>query len=870
MDQGVFGRDTPVDAALAALAAGKHVSFSGIQGVGTTTVLDVITRRLSEAGEPATVLRPVSSSRPFGGLDPLTGSATPADRFDALCAALGSRSDSGLPPTLVIDDAHLLDDESANIVHQVALANRARLVLSTRTGDPAPSAILRLAAGATTQHFDIGELHADSARQLLATLLPGHVERRTSDVLINVSSGNPSVLRALVDGSVSGGTLTSVRETWRLTGLLHCSSTVSASVLHPLAALSDLQRRILDTLALTGAIPLDIARAMFNEADLELLEREGIIVIRQQPNAGNGDQATVLKFASAVLPVVLADHVGVLVRRRMYRDLAEASIAAGYPSDEPVLTWQIRGGMAIDPDRVLARARYAAANHDPDSAAELATAAFEASGAAEAAILASRSLAMMGRDREAERLAELAFTKTDEPFDRAALALCLAMEAWWYGRDTEAALARGAESSSGEPLGVWTDLIEAQRTLFAAMDGDLGAAEGCRALCRHPLAPVRLVAGSAASLLESLLGNPAVGLGIAEAMFAEALSPDVDPNANIATEPGVHVNGMLTGLLHSARFDEAIQMVELVRDLSIATPSVRIRAWTSTMLAQTYASAGRPAAAAVSYAEAEILWADCGSIGPARWASAGHAQTLAELGDLDGARAAMDRSLECDRHGFLLMEPLLPLAQAWIAKRGGDEELALATADRAIDLAMKMGAPVHLATIAHSLARLGLVPAAARAADAAGDTHSPMAELQLGFARAVATADAAALERNAQQWVATGASLYAAEAYALAAELHRRSGARSRGTSIGGLADKLLASADTSATPPLQTRRARGALPPRLAEVAQLAAEGLRAAEIAKRLVISERSVESHLQRIYKRLGISSRAELAVELQRFT
>lgn len=869
MVQTVLGRDTLVADALAALVTGKHVSIRGVQGVGATTVLDVIAGRLGLAGQQSTALRAVSSSRPFGALDPLTGSTPPGDRFDALCTALGAHSSSGLPPVLVIDDAHLLDDDSANIVHQVALAQRARLVLATRKDVPAPSAILRLAVDATTQHFDVGELDAVSARQLLATLLPGHVERRTADVLVKVSGGNPSLLRALVDGSVAAGTLTSIRETWRLTGPLHCSSIMAAVVLQPLAVLSVPQRRILDTLALTGAIPLDVALALYDEADLELLEHEGIIVMRQQSNV-RGDQGVHVTFASAVLPVVLAGHVGALFRRQMYRSLAEASLTLGHPSEEPVLTWQIRGGMAIDPDRVLAQARFAAANNDPDSAAELAAAAYKATGATDAAILAIRSLATMGRDIEADRLADLAFANVREPFDRAALAACVAMEAWWFGRDTDAALARGLESCDGEPLGVWSDLIEAQRTVFAAMDGDLGAAERSRELCQHSLAPVRLVAGSVASQLESILGDPAAGLAIAEAMFAEALSPDVDPAANVVAEPGVHVNGMLTALLHSARFAEAIQMSETVRDLTIATPSARIRAWTATMLAQANADAGRPSTAALSYAEAEVLWADCGLIGPATWASVGHAQSLAELGDLDGARAAIDRSLVRDRRGFRLLEPMVPLAQAWISKRCGDEGLALASADQAIDLALKMGAPVHLAALAHSLARLDLVPAALRAADAAGDLRSPMAELQLGFARAVAAGDASALEQNAQNWAATGASLYAAEAYALAAELHRRSGARSRAMSVDGLADKLLASADTRSTPPLQTRRTRGGLPPRLAEVAQLAAEGLRAAEIAKRLFISERSVESHLQRIYKRLGITSRADLAAELQRFT
>jgi DNA-binding CsgD family transcriptional regulator len=49
-------------------------------------------------------------------------------------------------------------------------------------------------------------------------------------------------------------------------------------------------------------------------------------------------------------------------------------------------------------------------------------------------------------------------------------------------------------------------------------------------------------------------------------------------------------------------------------------------------------------------------------------------------------------------------------------------------------------------------------------------------------------------------------------------------------------------------------------------EVALLAAGGLTSKEIAEKLFLSSRTVENHLQRVYVKLGVTGRAELAAQL----
>ena len=66
------------------------------------------------------------------------------------------------------------------------------------------------------------------------------------------------------------------------------------------------------------------------------------------------------------------------------------------------------------------------------------------------------------------------------------------------------------------------------------------------------------------------------------------------------------------------------------------------------------------------------------------------------------------------------------------------------------------------------------------------------------------------------------------------------------------------------APPRLPIRSEREPLTRSEHDVAVLAGAGLRNAEIGERLFITERTVECHLTRIYQKLGLRSRTELAI------
>ncbi|MGD0081955.1 MAG: helix-turn-helix transcriptional regulator [Acidimicrobiales bacterium] len=93
--------------------------------------------------------------------------------------------------------------------------------------------------------------------------------------------------------------------------------------------------------------------------------------------------------------------------------------------------------------------------------------------------------------------------------------------------------------------------------------------------------------------------------------------------------------------------------------------------------------------------------------------------------------------------------------------------------------------------------------------------------------------------------------------------LHRRAAA------AGTRAEHLAGACGDARTPALVGPDDRVKLSLREREVALLAAEGRSSREIAERLFLSTRTVDNHLQRVYLKLGVTGRRELAEHLARF-
>jgi DNA-binding CsgD family transcriptional regulator len=190
-------------------------------------------------------------------------------------------------------------------------------------------------------------------------------------------------------------------------------------------------------------------------------------------------------------------------------------------------------------------------------------------------------------------------------------------------------------------------------------------------------------------------------------------------------------------------------------------------------------------------------------------------------------------------------------------------ELALRAADDALDCGQYAMAVLHC----HDAARHGHVRAAAdRIEGIAGGMTGPLLPVMADHLRAWSRADAGAIEVASRAYAEMGASLPAAEAAITAAQLHGAGGRRTAAATAGARAAVLLERCAGCHTALLDGATRPSPLTQRELQVTRLAARGLSNSRIAAELGISVRTVESHVQRAYDKLGVADRSALGLVL----
>ncbi|MEV5169571.1 LuxR C-terminal-related transcriptional regulator [Streptomyces flaveolus] len=345
------GRDDELELVRGALTAGRPgIVLTGPAGRGKTRLITEAVRGTDHARVTGT---PEARDLPLAAFAHLLPDTVSLHR--AVRALSGVR-------LLVVDDAQLLDETSAALVHQLAVQGRTRLVVAAADGPPAPGAVSRLWTGELLPRLVLDPLSPEDTAQLLAG---AGLEPLTVRRLHQACRGDLRLLRDLVTALTGSGRLVPVPDTgeraWR--GPLPVTPAVRERLAPALERSGPGERDALERIAFAEPLPLPV-----EELDLDVLERleaDGLIDVDEQgavtlahPLHGAALRSTTGRLRARRLArapfahgPALSVEQHMLVRRMERLDVR--------PVPTPVGEWLVAEGGPLPAGYAEVRARYA-------------------------------------------------------------------------------------------------------------------------------------------------------------------------------------------------------------------------------------------------------------------------------------------------------------------------------------------------------------------------------------------------------------------------------------------------------------------------------------------------------------------------------
>jgi DNA-binding NarL/FixJ family response regulator len=798
----------------------------------------------------------------FGGLvPPGTSLENEAGFIQVLVTELREQA-AGREIVVGVDDAQLLDPASATFLLHLAEHAVAFVIATIRSGDPCPDAVTALWKDAGALRLDLDSLGDPELAELIETVLDGPLERDAHHWIAQSSQGNVLYAQQLLAGALEHNALISEDGLWRLTRQPAASNSLRELIDARIGTLSDDERRGLELLAIGEPLSLDEAVKLMGTQTLGELEAHRLAVV---DSTAAGDRE--VRVAHPLYGELISAQMPVSWSRAHRARLAQ--LVAARPERSPadavrIAQWLTDAGEAVSADTLLGAAK-AVNLAGTESGLQFAQRAIEAGAGAEANMVLAATHTVHGRAAEAETtLAEV-----EDGIEDRALALEYLRQRttglqWGLGR-AQHAVDLLDRAITWWPEETWHRQVEILRLPFVA-------------LTKPP--------GTCTPALEQALKDDALS-GQARRWLGRALAVDLFWAGKVREAHGMLPEIPQLPLREALDFLDfaTYSVIGLASGCDLAGLDRDMRdAFEGATAAADPAAAGLAAAtvAAVSYLAGRFL--DC-----RRWLNEAIAQSERQdpfgtrplarslqvgvslaLGDHARASAAADR-LETDAAGTgaAAQRGVTP----WIARGRAWARLAQAEPPPAQELLLEAAVELAWAPIYDAELRYEAMRAGKPARELAPDLRrlrqrcdAPITSAYAEHTTARAESDAGGMLQAAESFAALGATRYASEAAAHAAaafaaegrqDSARRAAARSRDlqpTGQGAGLPQIEGIDDTAIE-----------LTPREAQMVELAARGLTNAEIADRLVLSKRTVETHIYRAMRKLGINDRREFPTQ-----
>jgi DNA-binding NarL/FixJ family response regulator len=855
----LVGRERQLELIRRALKERNSVVVCGTAGVGKTSLMRNILRRAAADGNAVEWVAATqsSASMPLGAYAHLLPPVTTgyANRALLLSATIRTVIDHARsrPLIVAVDDAHLLDPGSATLTFMLHSTGAARVIATVRRDVASPDAIAALWQKRYAVRIDLESLTRAQVLDVLTTVLGGPVERRTVEWFVDQSAGSPLLIRELVDTALHSHSLAKQVGLWRLVASPPPSSRLIDLVFARLAGVSAAVREVIEFLALAEPIEIEVLADLTSSEALLAAERAGLVTVRDKK----------IRLVHPLHGELVASQLA-----KMYTDalLSRLAVALEHRPDPAgtnqirAAVWRLEVGQKPAPDLLVAAAQEANRRFDNDLAVRLASAALTTGAGTAASLALATALARSNRFASAEDvLAPLELEMAGQPEALGYLQLRVANLHEGLGRtdDASAQLDRATSWSGGS----WPSQVEALRVPLLIDEGRLrDAAALGRRLITDPANPPDVVAlaGAPTSLALTLTGSTREAEALADQLMQR--SADAGP-AEVRWLP---VQAWVAARLRSGRnWDELAPRISTLHADAVADHDEVLAGLAELTLGRIALTQG-DLDAALRWIREAAVHLEAADPRRALVASLALLATIHALrGDPAAARAARaqaDAVIASQRSRWW---GLIELALSDILLAAAEGELSRARHEALAHAAAAGEAVVNRALFLHVAIRVG-TPASQVAAplgEIAAQTDADLVGAYAAHAAALAKRDAAKLEAISARFEQIGSLLLAMQAAGEAAQEHRHAARDASARRAALRAQQLVKrcpGAPLPALPPLRI----ALLTPREEEVAGLAARGLSNADIAARLVLSVRSVESHVYRAMHKLGVETRHDL--------
>jgi len=868
------GQRRLIDQAVRSVLDGTSVLVRGEPGVGTTWIATGVVDALDRGrfhvmalratpGAQAIPLAPfltsVDVAADFGA-----GTERPSDLFGRLRTTIDHQA-AGRKVVFDIDAIDLLDETSLVFVHQATVDGRAQLVATMHHGRTNLPALVDLERRGDLEVIDVTPFsreHADQAAEALAGVT---LDAQTKVRLWRWCRGNALFIAEVLNAARERGLLDAPGPV-TIDPLPIAAPNLETVVADRLRRLDPADRRVLTHLAF--AEPCGPAELASVADGIRLAELEARNLVRADVDGAR----LRLRLTHPLYGEVIRAVTGPLQQRQILVGLAGDLLATGARrrSDVvPLARFAVDGGADIATDVLVQATSVAYHAGDLPLSERIGRRAYERTGDFTTGWNVLNCLLLLGDPAGAAQLLAQLTAQADRPTHRLATAAGRAHHHFWLGADDRAATRAIAAGLMTDPVDGVDDvaptftrgeLITVQAGLHAAA----GRPEAALAAATPELsaaddqATIRATCAAAAAY--RIIGRPESALAMMDR--AETIFDRIGPKG-ISLSPRYLRGERSLALVYLGRLDEAGAVAASIRNDTISDAYQALSWWT---IAFGEAIAGRPVTGLQALEQADAHLASTDRLGIAvRWSMALDALMRSSTDDVVGAETALAR-FDADEHPARAFDLLAEIARSRVLARRQFPEEARDAMRREMARCKARGSISDEIFCGYELVRLGRSSeVSARLAELTKTTEGPLYRLIADQAKAMVTSDHRTLGAASNELSTLGFVGFAADAATWAAQAATARGDgrsarrwRARAIMLRGRSEALPhAAIQAEPADPLTTRER---------EIATMAAAGLASKEIAARLYISTRTVDNHLAKAYRKLGVNTRSDLATFL----